>query len=174
MDFSGHSAGDPAARKPALRATLLARRRAMTGPQRRSAADRLLTAVLAALPVPDGLTVAAHSPMPAEPGGRLPDVLREAGYRVLLPITLPDNDLDWAQYRDDLRPGPRGPAEPTGPRLGPAAITQADAVIVPALAVGPDGHRLGRGRRRFGRRPRSVLPRTVVPRTVVPLADDEA
>jgi 5-formyltetrahydrofolate cyclo-ligase len=44
-----------------------------------------------------------------------------------------------------LRPAGRGLLEPTGPRLGPDAVRTCDVVVVPALAVDRDGHRLGRG-----------------------------
>jgi 5-formyltetrahydrofolate cyclo-ligase len=41
--------------------------------------------------------------------------------------------------------GPRGLREPGGPRLGVAAVTSVDLLLVPALAVGRDGTRMGRG-----------------------------
>ena len=42
-------------------------------------------------------TVAAYVSVSSEPGtGPLLDRLREAGKRVILPLLLPDNDLDWA------------------------------------------------------------------------------
>jgi 5-formyltetrahydrofolate cyclo-ligase len=44
-----------------------------------------------------------------------------------------------------LVPARRGLLEPVGPRLGPDAVATADVVLVPALAVGRDGVRLGRG-----------------------------
>jgi 5-formyltetrahydrofolate cyclo-ligase len=66
---------------------------------------------------------------------------------VLLPLLLGDNDLDWASYEgpDSLAAAPRGLLEPTEPPRGPAAVTSADLVIVPALAVDRGGRRLGRG-----------------------------
>jgi 5-formyltetrahydrofolate cyclo-ligase len=73
--------------------------------------------------------------------------LWKRGTYVLLPLLLSDNDLDWASYEgpDSLSAGPRGLLQPTEPPRGPAAVTSADLVIVPALAVDRDGHRLGRG-----------------------------
>ena len=55
--------------------------------------------------------------------------------------------LDWAEYTgpDDLTPARLGLLEPTGPRLGPAAIAEAEAILVPALAVDGAGRRLGQG-----------------------------
>lgn len=41
--------------------------------------------------------------------------------------------------------GPRGLREPGGPRLGVEAVCSVDLILVPALAVGPDGTRMGRG-----------------------------
>jgi 5-formyltetrahydrofolate cyclo-ligase len=64
---------------------------------------------------------------------------------VLLPVLLPDNDLDWAAYTGHLPAGPRGLLEPTGPRLGVDAVRTAGLVVVPALAVDRRGMRMGRG-----------------------------
>ena len=47
--------------------------------------------------------------------------------------------------RAGFRRGALGIDEPTGPRLGPSAVAEADAILVPALAVDLLGHRLGRG-----------------------------
>jgi 5-formyltetrahydrofolate cyclo-ligase len=62
-------------------------------------------------------------------------------------VLLPDGGLDWAEQSPDaeLRASERGLLEPTGPRLGPEAVRTCDVVVVPALAVDRDGHRLGRG-----------------------------
>ena len=66
---------------------------------------------------------------------------------MILPVLLPDLDLDWAIYDgpDSLVPAGRGLLEPVGPRLGVDAVATADVVMVPGLAVSADGHRLGRG-----------------------------
>ncbi len=91
-------------------------------------------------------TVAAYASIGGEPGtGALLEALRAAGKRVLLPVVLPDLDLDWAVYDGDLVPARRGLLEPPGPRLGPDAIATADAVLVPGLAVSRSGVRLGQG-----------------------------
>jgi 5-formyltetrahydrofolate cyclo-ligase len=85
-------------------------------------------------------------PVGTEPGGPgLVDAL--AGVTsVLLPILLPDGDLDWAEHRGTLRRTPRGLLEPSGPALGPDAISDVDLILVPALAVArTTGIRLGRG-----------------------------
>jgi 5-formyltetrahydrofolate cyclo-ligase len=63
----------------------------------------------------------------------------------LLPVLLPDDDLDWAAYDGRLVPGRRGLLEPGGPRLGVDAIAGCDLVLVPALLVDGQGNRLGKG-----------------------------
>lgn len=73
--------------------------------------------------------------------------LRAREIDVLLPITLADFSLDWARYTgdDDLVDARYGLREPTAPRLGPAGISSAGVVLIPALAVDGDGRRLGQG-----------------------------
>ncbi len=86
--------------------------------------------------------------MGREPGTRdLIEALRARGIRVLLPVLLPDNDLDWAVHEgaDRLVRARFGLLEPAGPRLGPDAVLEADAVLLPGLAVDGRGMRLGRG-----------------------------
>lgn len=139
----------------------------MQSPAKVAARDRLLTArnrrplsevgeaareiarhLLGSEPVRRAATVAAYVSVNGEPGtGPLLDGLRAAGKRVVLPVTLPDLDLDWAVYTgpDDLAPARYGLLEPAGDRLGVDAIGTADVVLVPALAVSPTGVRLGRG-----------------------------
>ncbi|MFI0895933.1 5-formyltetrahydrofolate cyclo-ligase [Streptomyces sp. NPDC020983] len=134
--------------KAQLRARLLRARRAMPA-QERDAAARALASVVRELPgCRDSTTVAAYVSMGSEPGtGPLLDNLRSAAVRVLLPVLLPDNDLDWAEYggQEALERSPRGLFEPTGPRLGPQAVTAAQTLLLPGLAVDSRGVRLGRG-----------------------------
>jgi 5-formyltetrahydrofolate cyclo-ligase len=98
-------------------------------------------------------TVAAYLAFGTEPPtAALLDRLRDSGARVLLPVITAET-LDWAPYDGPhaLRPGPLGSSEPTGPRLGPAALGDAAVVLVPALAVDRHGNRLGRGRGYYDR-----------------------
>ncbi len=134
--------------KLAVRDQLLAARRhlplSVLGDRARAMADHLME-------VPEvqrAATVAAYVSVSSEPGtGPLLDRLRSAGKRVILPLLQPDNDLDWTSYSgpDDLRTARRGLLEPTGSPLGHDALATADVVLVPGLAVGRDGTRLGRG-----------------------------
>ncbi|MFD7066143.1 5-formyltetrahydrofolate cyclo-ligase [Streptomyces sp. NPDC059913] len=135
-------------RKARLRRELLAARRLLTGEDVENAAA-VLSRRARALPELSGArTVAAYVSVGTEPGTRvLLDALREHGVRVLLPVLLPDNDLDWARYEGAgrlVRAG-RGLLEPDGPRLGPGAVLEADAVLLPGLAADARGMRLGRG-----------------------------
>ncbi|MFJ8825637.1 5-formyltetrahydrofolate cyclo-ligase [Streptomyces sp. NPDC102467] len=97
-------------------------------------------------------TVAAYVSVGGEPGTAvLLDALRARGTRVLLPVLLPDNDLDWGTYEGASslvgvqHPGRIALLEPGGERLGPDAVTAADVVLLPGLAVDARGMRLGRG-----------------------------
>lgn len=142
----------PVAEKATLRRELLAARRSLSPEARRAAALALSRTALELPELADARTVAAYVSVGGEPGTReLLDALRAAGKRVLLPLLLPDNDLDWAVYEgpDSLaeaaHPGKMRLLEPAGPPLGPDAVTGADAVLLPGLAVDRRGMRLGRG-----------------------------
>jgi 5-formyltetrahydrofolate cyclo-ligase len=140
--------GELARAKASLRAEVLARRRAMTADERAAAGRELRDAVLEMPELQMAGTIAAYVSVGTEPDTRgLIFALWKRGSYVLLPVLQPDGDLDWASYEgpDSLGPGPRGLLEPTEPRRGVTAITSADLVIVPALAVDRDGRRLGRG-----------------------------
>jgi 5-formyltetrahydrofolate cyclo-ligase len=136
------------ASKTALRADLLAVRAAFTSDDRAVSARRF-TEEAAGLPeLAAARTVAAYVSFGSEPGTRaLLDVLRDRGVRVLLPVLLPGNDLDWALYLgpQGLRRAASGLYEPEGERLGPDAVLDAQAVLLPGLAVDTAGRRLGRG-----------------------------
>jgi 5-formyltetrahydrofolate cyclo-ligase len=165
---AGHS---PA--KTALRDQVrAARRRRPLDVAARFAGD-VAGVALAWPPVRDAATVAAYVSVGSEPGtGLLLDALVAAGKRVLLPVVLPDLDLDWAVYDGPaaLAPAARGLYEPTGPRLGRDAIRTADVVLVPGLGVSPAGERLGQGGGCYDR----VLPRVPAGKPVaVVLFDDE-
>ncbi|MBW6433070.1 5-formyltetrahydrofolate cyclo-ligase [Actinoplanes hulinensis] len=135
--------------KIALRARLLTVRRSLSDIALATAAAKLQDQTLALVRAAHPITIAAYVPIGSEPGGLdLPYRLAEAlpaGGRLLLPVLLPDNDLDWAEFTGVLTPAARGLREPTGPPLGPAALRAADLILVPALAVARDGTRMGRG-----------------------------
>ncbi|MFI8197523.1 5-formyltetrahydrofolate cyclo-ligase [Streptomyces sp. NPDC085942] len=137
-----------ASAKGLLRRELLAARALLTKEDVARAAVLLAGSALLLPELAEARTVAAYVSVGREPGTRdLLEALRERGARVLLPVLLPDNDLDWAAYEgaERLLPAGRGLLEPAGPRLGPAAVLEADAVLLPGLAVDGNGMRLGRG-----------------------------
>lgn len=163
--------------KAEWRRALLAARRARSGEVRRAEAVALaagLPAVLEGVPDPICLFVPVGGEPGATPDGALPvlDAARALGRRVLLPVTVGDAPLDWAQDAGagSLGPGPHGLLEPTGPRLGPGAVADARLVVVPALAVDYRGVRLGRGGGHYDRTLPLAGPGT---RLVALVGDDE-
>jgi 5-formyltetrahydrofolate cyclo-ligase len=136
------------AQKLALRDRLLTVRRRRSLADVAADAERIADHLMATPEVRRAATVAAYVSVGVEPGtGPLLDLLSAAGKRVVLPVLLPDNDLDWAVYAGatGLVAAGRGLLEPAGPRLGPDAVGSADVVLAPALAVDRTGMRLGRG-----------------------------
>ncbi len=137
-----------AARKIAVRDQVLTGRRRRPLTEVGEAARAIAEVLLATDEVRRAATVACYVSLGTEPGTTdLLDRLVDAGKRVILPVLLPDNDLDWAVYRGltSLAPAGRGLLEPAGPSLGVEAVATADVVLVPGVAVSTGGLRLGRG-----------------------------
>ncbi|UUZ45296.2 5-formyltetrahydrofolate cyclo-ligase [Janibacter limosus] len=122
-------------------------RRLLRARRRRLAAARDLTADARAIAehldsLPAGArprscpaTVLSYESLPHEPPtAAINAALRARGDRVLVPITLPDMQLDWCDLDD---PG-RTP-------FGIDAPARADLVLAPGLAVDTAGTRLGQG-----------------------------
>ncbi|MEU6391353.1 5-formyltetrahydrofolate cyclo-ligase [Streptomyces sp. NPDC046939] len=125
-------------------------------------------------------TVAAYVSLGGEPGtAPLLDALRARGTRVLLPVLLDDNDLDWGVYEgpsslvEVQHPGRIALLEPGGERLGPDAVLAADVVLLPGLAVDARGMRLGRGGGSYDRVLARLESAGAHPALVVLLYDDE-
>jgi len=149
MSHSGHAAESD---KRMLRREFLAVRNRLTAGGVRQAAAGLAERALELPELEHARTVAAYVSVGSEPGTlALLDALRARGVRVLLPALLSDNDLDWGPYSGEgsLAPvrhgGKTALLEPVGERLGPDAVTTADVVLLPGLAVDARGMRLGRG-----------------------------
>ena len=116
--------------KAAARALLRAGRRARPAHER-TADGALLAGYLRGLldGWPPG-RAAAYTALPTEPPTRaMITLLEQCGWRVMLPILLPDNDLSW----DD------------GNARDPSYVSEATLLIIPALAVDRRGMRLGQG-----------------------------
>ena len=134
--------------KSSLRRRLVAARAAMTEAERTAAGRLIRDQVLEMPEVSAAGTIAAYYSVGTEPGTHsLIFALWKRGSYVVLPVLLPDGDLDWASYEgpDSLAPGPRGLLQPVEPVRGPDTVARADVVLVPALAVDTSGKRLGRG-----------------------------
>lgn len=128
--------------KAALRRAVLSRRAALPADQRELAEQAAVDALV------PGVTgrVAAYLSVGTEPATTaLLAALAERSVEVLLPVLLPDRDLDWALAGAGTTPGPHGLQEPRGERLGRDAVADCMLVVVPALAVDRVGTRLGRG-----------------------------
>lgn len=126
--------------KATLRRALLSRRAALPV-EAHDAAEQAAVRALAQHPA---RRVAAYVSVGSEP--RTAALLAALSDReVLLPVLLPDGDLDWAPADEGLEPGQHGLLEPRGDRLGPDAVAACELLVVPALAVDRAGTRLGRG-----------------------------
>lgn len=137
--------------KSDLRTELRRRRTALSEADRTRAADAL-TAHVRHNPFgwTTGTVVAAYVPAGTEPGslGFL-DALVDLGVTVLLPV-VPEGDpapLNWVHYTgpDGLERRRWGLLEPVGAGVGTSAVADAAALLIPALAIGANGARLGRG-----------------------------
>jgi len=140
--------GGPAPGKASLRGRIAAARAAVPGAERAAAGRLIRDHVLEMPQVAAAGTVAAYYSIGTEPDTHgLIFALWKRGSYVVLPVLLPDGDLDWASYEgpDSLAPGPRGLLQPVEPSRGPGTVARADVVVVPALAVDAAGNRLGRG-----------------------------
>jgi 5-formyltetrahydrofolate cyclo-ligase len=130
--------------KRELRARLLATRAALTPDQIAAARAAVREHVLSRFRA--ARRVAAYQPLRTEPGSvELLEALVAGGAAVLVPILLPDRDLDWASW-------------PSGSPLGVAAIAAVDLALVPALAVSRGGVRLGRAGGSYDRALTRVRP----------------
>ena len=120
--------------------------------------------------------MAAYASAGDEPGtAELLDALVARGATVLLPVLSataagPRGVAEWAVYdgREGLRSGLWGIPEPASEPLGPAAIEQAELVVMPGIAGTPAGDRLGTGGGWYDR----ALVGTSCPRWML-LNDDE-
>jgi 5-formyltetrahydrofolate cyclo-ligase len=134
--------------KTQVRGELLERRRAMSPSERAEAAEAIALHLLAVPVIARANRVACYLSMPSEPGtGPLIAALRDRGIEVVVPISLDDHTLDWSAYDPTaaVTTNALGIPEPHGVRLGAGTLDTCEAIILPALAVDHEGHRLGRG-----------------------------
>lgn len=140
------------AAKLALRDQLQTARNRLSPADVQESAAALTAVVLGLAEVRRAATLTAYVSVGTEPGtGALIDALADAGKRVLLPVMAPTEgpgwDLDWGLYRgpSSLAPARFGLLEPVGEVLGPEAAARADVLLVPGMAVSPEGFRMGKG-----------------------------
>ena len=145
---SSEPSGTVTVDKASLRRQLIAARKLISDSIRNEGGRLIRDHVLEMAEVATAGTVAAYYSVGTEPDTHgLLFALWKRGSYVILPVLLPDGDLDWASYEgpDSLAPGPRGLLQPVEPVRGAGTVARADIVLVPALAVDVFGHRLGRG-----------------------------
>ncbi|OON75996.1 5-formyltetrahydrofolate cyclo-ligase [Streptomyces tsukubensis] len=166
--------------KRTLRAGLLSMRKRLTAEDAQEAGVALASLARGVPELVGASTVAAYVSVGREPSTRaLLDTLHSLGVRVLLPVLLPDNDLDWAPYEGPASLAPVGREgrltllEPTGKRLGPDAVLAAEAVLLPGLAVDGRGMRLGRGGGSYDRALARLAAAGAEPALLVLLYDHE-
>ncbi len=129
----------PSAEKSARRRALRAERRARAATRDAAVDDRALAehvgTLVEELGLGPGAVVTSYAAVPGEPPtAAVNSGLAARGIRVLLPVTLPNLDLDWHDLSD-----------PGEVPLGLHAIALADLVLAPGLAVDGWGTRMGQG-----------------------------
>lgn len=130
---------DPSGAKAAARAEARARRRHGDPADPGRLADQVMT-LLGTLPGPARVT--CYASYGTEPDtGALRSRLAAAGFEVLLPRVQGDA-LEWVADGHETTVSSMGIAEPDGPAVG---LLPLRAMLVPALAVTPQGARLGKG-----------------------------
>jgi 5-formyltetrahydrofolate cyclo-ligase len=147
--------------KPGMRSRIQAARTAMSAEEHEAARLAIRSHVLSycADELGPDAWIAAYQPTRTEPGSvELLDALTDRGHRVLVPVTLPDRDLNWTAWTD---PRDRAP-QPAATLLGLDAIARVALALVPAYAVDRRGHRLGRGGGSYDRALMRVRPGTPV------------
>jgi len=160
----------PAQRKARLRHELRAARARRSRTARAHAAAGLDQHVTQLLAGRAHLDVAAYLPMPTEPPlERALTSAHRRGHRVWVPVCEPGRRLSWSRWtpgtavRDSSLTELR---EPVGSRHGAEVMRSVGVLLVPALAVGRDGSRLGFGGGYYDRF-LAHLPRTAHPELVM-------
>lgn len=141
----------PSTTKAELR-TVVSARRSQLSVADREAAAHAIAAHLGVNPFGwgRGHLIGAYVPFGTEPGStEMLDALSALGATVVLPVVPagPPAPLTWVPYTgvESLERRRWGLLEPTGTPLPATTITDAAALLIPALALSRKGIRLGRG-----------------------------
>lgn len=146
MPFQQHHL---AAHKAELRSKLREQRRNFsTRHEAQKKLDHHLNKLVESLALPQNSIIAAFLPLPTEP----PIIqglktLNNRGHTIIVPITTPQKALLWAPWtpQSTLRTNALGISEPSPPYQTSQAFYDAQLRLIPALAIGADGRRLGQG-----------------------------
>jgi 5-formyltetrahydrofolate cyclo-ligase len=91
----------------------------------------------------NGSVVACYASTESEPNTlEIRKILQTNGIATYLPIMRSNRELSWGLDGEELTKNPFGISEPNEVQV---SLHLADALIIPALAAGRDGSRLGRG-----------------------------
>lgn len=155
--------------KDTVRRAVRAARRTRTEQRRRADARALAAVVLAHGAVAGAVAragvVAAYGSTPTEPGtATLRAALVARGVAVLLPVVVPAGPLAWVVDGDGVDGGGAARAD---------LLARAAVVVLPALAVTADGHRLGQGGGHYDRTLVALPPGAGRPLLVALVHDDE-
>lgn len=141
------STSSPAA-SDLLRSRARAARRALTGAARDAAQARIVEALAGLADLRHPARVALYLPTDGEVDlAALHPLLRDRGAEVLVPVVGPDTTMVFRPLTPgvDLVPNRHGVAEPVGDGSTDVGAGDVDVVLVPCVAVDPDGRRLGFG-----------------------------
>ncbi|MFW0183907.1 5-formyltetrahydrofolate cyclo-ligase [Rothia sp. CCM 9418] len=135
--------------KAALRSNIREQRRIFSSRKdAQNALDIQLNKLVESLALPQKSIIAAFLPLPTEPpilqGLK---TLNNRGYTIIVPITTPQKALLWAPWttQSTLHTNSLGISEPAAPYQTSQAFYNAQLRLIPALAIGADGRRLGQG-----------------------------
>ncbi|GAA2110734.1 5-formyltetrahydrofolate cyclo-ligase [Kocuria atrinae] len=139
----------PTSSKADLRRRILTERRRRSPEVRKAASHALTEHLMRELAMTSAGDIAAFLPLNTEPPLLAAlEAAHRAGHRVWVPVVEADRAMRWCWWRPDaqLAAGSLpGLLEPVGPRHDIEIFRAVRLVVVPAVAVGADGVRLGFG-----------------------------
>lgn len=104
----------------------------------------------------DAKTVAAYLPFGTEPDiGEFLSFAKDRGIQLVLPVSQADGTLRWVRWNGETEPGLFGFEEPLGETC---ELSEADLILMPALAVDSQGNRLGKGKGFYDRALEVISP----------------